>query len=90
MDDKYMKKVEKNIHALTEKHALGVKLSLDGEDVLEAQIRKGTIYLDSKNTLRLLTAPELLKIGLALRGMFGKNYRIRMKSGFIKRILGKR
>lgn len=82
-------KIEKNLDALLKKHTLSVRVGMDGKDVLDAEIKQGTILLDSRNTLKILMTPELVKLGLALRGAYGGKYRVRMKQSMLKRILGK-
>ena len=89
MDKKTSDKIQKNLHALTKKHDVSAKLFLDEKEVLDVKIKKDTIYLDSKNVLKLLTTPAIIKLGLALRSDFGGKYKIRMMPGFLKRILGK-
>ncbi len=89
MDKKASNKIQKNLHALAKKHDVSAKLFLDEKEVLDVRIKKDTVYLDSKNVLRLLATPALIKLGLALRSDFGGKYKIRMKPGFIKRLLGK-
>ncbi|MCK5233512.1 MAG: hypothetical protein KAJ91_01725 [Candidatus Aenigmarchaeota archaeon] len=89
MDKKATDKIQKNLHALAKKHDVSAKLFLDEKEVLNIKIKKDTVYLDSKNVLKLLTTPALIKLGLALRSGFGGKYKIRMKQGFIKRVLGK-
>lgn len=89
MEEKPRKRIEKNLEALLKKHTLSAKLFLDGTEVVEAEVKKDTIYLDSKNIIKLLTAPELVKLGLALRGASGGKYKVRMKKGMIMRVLGK-
>ena len=74
---------------MAKKHDVSAKLFLDEKEVLDVRIKKDTVYLDSKNVLRLLATPALIKLGLALRSDFGGKYKIRMKPGFIKRLLGK-
>ena len=89
MDKKASDKIQKNLHALTKKHDVSAKLFLDEKEVLDVKIKKDTIYLDSKNVLKLLTTPAIIKLGLGLRSDFGGKYKIRMRPGFLKRILGK-
>jgi len=89
MERELKQKIEKNLASLAKKHRVVAKIFVDEKEVVEMEIKKDTLYLDSRNVLKLLSTPQLLKLGLALRVFFGKNYKIRMKRGLIKTVLGK-
>lgn len=84
-----------NLRKLSKEHELELEvksadftLKLDSSELLCAKAGREEIEVDIKDAKKLLSNPELVKLGLGLKGLAGDR-KVKVSKGFFRQLFGK-